>query len=78
MMTILMIFPFDLIDFFNALSRFKMASDYDFINEHLGGHDEDGLPNFMSDPGFNDDGDEEMDDYVETLDDAKAGPKSKG
>lgn len=28
------------------------GSDWDYINEHLGGHDEDGLPNFMSEPGF--------------------------
>ena len=26
--------------------------DYDYINEHMGGHDSDGLPNFMSQPGF--------------------------
>lgn len=32
-----------------------MGSDYDYINEHMGGHDEDGLPNFMSAPGFGDD-----------------------
>lgn len=29
-----------------------MGSDWDYINEHMGGHDEDGLPNFMSEPGF--------------------------
>jgi hypothetical protein len=27
--------------------------DWDYINEHMGGHDEDGLPNFMNDPNFN-------------------------
>jgi len=27
-------------------------SDWDFINEEMGGWDEDGLPNFMSDPNF--------------------------
>jgi len=32
-----------------------MGSDYDYINEHMGGFDEDGLPNFMSEPGFADD-----------------------
>lgn len=30
------------------------GSDWDYINEHMGGHDEDGLPNFMSEPGFAD------------------------
>ena len=29
--------------------------DWDYINEHMGGHDSDGLPNFMSEPGFSDD-----------------------
>ena len=28
--------------------------DWDYINKYLGGHDEDGLPNFMSEPGFAD------------------------
>lgn len=32
-----------------------MGSDWDYINEHMGGHDEHGLPNFMKDPCFNDD-----------------------
>ena len=32
-----------------------MGSDWDYINEHMGGHDEDGLPNFMSEPGFSGD-----------------------
>jgi len=32
-----------------------MGSDWDYINEHMGGHDEDGLPNFMNEPGFADD-----------------------
>ena len=42
-----------------------MSSDYDYINEHMGGHDEDGLPNFMSEPGFSDDSyyDNEEDSY---------------
>ena len=30
------------------------GSGWDYINEHLGGHDEDGLPNFMNEPGFSD------------------------
>lgn len=30
------------------------GSDWDYINEHLGGHDVDGLPNFMNEPGFSD------------------------
>lgn len=30
------------------------GSDWDYINEHMGGHDEDGLPNFMNEPGFSD------------------------
>jgi hypothetical protein len=34
-----------------------MGSDYDYINEHMGGHDEDGLPNFMSDSGWGYDND---------------------
>ena len=29
--------------------------DWDYINDHMGGHDSDGLPNFMSEPGFSDD-----------------------
>jgi hypothetical protein len=29
-----------------------MGSDWDYINEHMGGHDEDGLPNFMRSFGF--------------------------
>ena len=41
-----------------------MSSDYDYINEHMGGHDEDGLPNFMSEPGFSDDSyNDEEDEY---------------
>jgi len=32
-----------------------MGSDWDYINEHMGGHDEDGMPNFMNEPGFGDD-----------------------
>lgn len=31
------------------------GSDWDYINEHMGGHGEDALPNFMNDPCFNDD-----------------------
>jgi hypothetical protein len=31
--------------------------DWDYINEHMGGHDEDGMPNFMSKPGFADNDD---------------------
>jgi hypothetical protein len=26
--------------------------DWDYINEHLGGHDSDGLPNLLNDSGF--------------------------
>ena len=32
-----------------------MGSEWDYINEHMGGHDDDGLPNFMSEPYFTDD-----------------------
>lgn len=32
-----------------------MGSDWDYINEHMGGHDEAGLPNFVSRSGFADD-----------------------
>jgi Leucine-rich repeat (LRR) protein len=38
-----------------AIGELIMGSDWDYINEHMGGHDEDGLPNFMSAPGFADD-----------------------
>ena len=31
-----------------------MSSDWQYIEDHMGGHDEDGLPNFMSGPGFGD------------------------
>jgi hypothetical protein len=34
--------------------------DWDYINEHMGGHDEDGLSNFMSSPCFNDDWEHEL------------------
>ncbi|NLW06093.1 MAG: hypothetical protein GX029_12865 [Pseudomonadaceae bacterium] len=37
------------------------GSDWDFINSHMGGHDEDGLPNFMRQSGFADDSDCEED-----------------
>lgn len=37
------------------------GSDWDYINEHMGGHDEDGLPNFMRQPSFSDDSDCEED-----------------
>lgn len=48
-----------------------MGSDWDYINEHMGGHDEDGLPNFMSEPGFSDDSYEPKDyDYFETFQEA--------
>jgi len=30
------------------------GSDWDYINEHMEGHDEYGLPNFISEPGFSD------------------------
>ena len=50
--------------------------DWDYINEHMGGHDEDGLPNFMSKPGFADDSDYEdyedyESDYFDTFEEAK-------
>jgi len=32
-----------------------MSSDWQYIEDHMGGHDEDGLPNFMSESGFSDD-----------------------
>lgn len=31
------------------------GSDWDYINDHMGGHDEDGMPNFMNKRGFADD-----------------------
>ena len=50
------------------------GSDWDYINEHMGGHDEDGFPNFMSAPGFADDtyvsSDYKDPDYFETFEDA--------
>lgn len=44
-----------------------MSSDWQYIEDHMGGHDEDGLPNFMSEPGFSDDSyyDEEDEYYNE-------------
>jgi uncharacterized protein YodC (DUF2158 family) len=33
-----------------------MSSDWQFIEDHMGGHGSDGLPNFMSEPGFSDGG----------------------
>ena len=55
-----------------------MGSDWDYINEHMGGHDEDGLPNFMSEPGFSDDSYYEKKDldYFETFQEAMAWAKS--
>lgn len=32
-----------------------MGSDWDYINTHMGGHDSDGLPNFMGDDDINND-----------------------
>ena len=53
-----------------------MGSDWDYINEHMGGHDEDGLPNFMSEPGFADDLHVANDpDYFETFQEAMAWAK---
>ncbi|HFU75827.1 MAG TPA: hypothetical protein ENK66_06220 [Arcobacter sp.] len=40
-----------------------MSSDWQYIEDHMGGHDEDGLPNFMSEPGFSDDYDDDEDSY---------------
>ena len=41
-----------------------MSSDWQYIQDHMGGHDEDGLPNFMSKPGFIDDSyNDEEDEY---------------
>lgn len=41
-----------------------MSSDWQYIQDNMGGHDEDGLPNFMSETGFNDDSyDDEEEDY---------------
>jgi ABC-type uncharacterized transport system YnjBCD substrate-binding protein len=54
------------------------GSDCDYINEHMGGHDKDGLPNFMSEPRFTDDlYYEEKDlDYFETFQEAMMWAKS--
>lgn len=51
--------------------------DWDYINEHMGGHDADGLPNFMSAPGFADDChcDQEEAVYCETFKEAQAWAK---
>jgi len=38
--------------------------DWDYINEHLGGHDSDGMPNFMNQPGFDDDSYFDDDKYI--------------
>ena len=53
------------------------GSDWDYINEHMGGHDEDGLPNFMSQPGFADDSYyvKKDPDYFETFQEAMAWAK---
>ena len=53
------------------------GSEWDYINEHMGGHDEDGLPNFMSKPGFADDSfhEKKYPDYFETFQDATAWAK---
>ena len=41
-----------------------MSSDWQYIQDHMGGHDEDWLPNFMSKPGFSDDSyNDEEDEY---------------
>lgn len=34
-----------------------MGSDWDYINKHMGGHDENGIPNFVRVSGFSDDTD---------------------
>jgi uncharacterized protein YodC (DUF2158 family) len=33
-----------------------MSSDWQYIEDHMGGHGSDGLPNFMSEPGFSEGG----------------------
>jgi len=43
------------------------GSDWDYINEHMGGHDEDGLPNFVSEPSFADN----VDEYIEYINNSK-------
>jgi hypothetical protein len=53
------------------------GSDWDYINEHMGGHDEGGLPNFMSEPGFGDDSYKFKDSvYFETFQEAMTWAKS--
>ncbi len=42
-----------------------MSSDYQYIEDHMGGHDEDGLPNFMSEPGFSDNSYDDNEEYTE-------------
>jgi len=54
------------------------GSDWDYINEHMGGHDDDGLPNFMSAQGFSDDSYsvKKNSDYFETFEKAMTWAKN--
>lgn len=54
------------------------GSDWDYINEHMGGHDEDGLPNFMREPGFSDCENETIEEQVffENFEEAMSWAKS--
>ena len=36
-----------------------MSSDWQYIEDHMGGHDEDGMPNFTNEVGFYAETDEE-------------------
>ena len=40
-----------------------MGSEWDYINEHMGGHDENGLPNFMNQRRFSIEPDEYLEEY---------------
>jgi len=43
-----------------------MSSDYQYIQDHMGGwNEETGLPNFMDEPGFGDDSYDDEDNYNE-------------
>ncbi|MDC9728771.1 MAG: hypothetical protein PSN04_05490, partial [Methyloprofundus sp.] len=54
-----------------------IMGDWQYIEDHMGGHDEDGLPNFMSAPGFADNSYEiKNPDFFETFQEAIAWAKS--
>lgn len=52
----------------------KDISDWRFIEEHMGGHDEDGMPNFMNQPGFYDEKISAFDTFQDAMTWAKNNP----